>query len=446
MDKKNPRKHIRKKAVGVSGLLIVTILLTMSSSVVGPSTDESPFLQQHFGHDFGIDMPNGENVGIAYFVDRWGENTDGLTWETAFNTIQQAVDAATDGAGDYIYVRGGHNYEPVVVNKNNIHIIGEGTGSYTTCWNILIVANNVELAGFFITTYESGFGIQIGQWNMQRNSVHIHDNEFNINRGDKGIIIETGYDHRINNNIFDGISWDTVEPTVGIDIPWSCIYGEISGNTFRELAVGIRMIGDEARANYNKITDNVFWTEMPHYHPPNAYIGIQLNGIGNFIANNYFGGYWENILGSPIFMSAPVIDESTWDSITNTYLDNHWGKWSYWQLSYSGSGNSGLIPVVFSLDIPSEGKVKVRMDITFISGFDPGSGDTIELFMYDWSMQYLYDYYLYPDPWLPSDVGTQFSPYVESSISGGANQITICVRFNSAGSMNCNYDLEIIDA
>ena len=67
-----------------------------------------------------------EKVGYtAYYVDgtNGSDSYDGLTWETAFATIQHAVDESESWAK--IYVKSGTYVENVTINKENIKIIGE---------------------------------------------------------------------------------------------------------------------------------------------------------------------------------------------------------------------------------------------------------------------------------------------------------------------------------
>ena len=45
--------------------------------------------------------PNDVQNGIKLYVSKLGDNTDGRSWKTAFNAIQQALDAVPDDKGGH---------------------------------------------------------------------------------------------------------------------------------------------------------------------------------------------------------------------------------------------------------------------------------------------------------------------------------------------------------
>jgi len=67
-------------------------------------------------------------VPAVYFVSLSGDNSDGLTEATAFNTVQAAVNAAT--TNDIIGLNGGDTfYESVLISgKGGIILTSYGTG------------------------------------------------------------------------------------------------------------------------------------------------------------------------------------------------------------------------------------------------------------------------------------------------------------------------------
>ena len=83
----------------------------------------------------------------------------------AFTTIQAAINAA--GVGDTIDVCAGTYDEDIVINKDNLSVIGAGAattnvrgpigGPGTT---VQIAANNVTVAGFTITVWEITDGME----------------------------------------------------------------------------------------------------------------------------------------------------------------------------------------------------------------------------------------------------------------------------------------------
>ena len=61
----------------------------------------------------------------TYYVDGTNGNdaNNGLRWETAFKTIQHAVDVAESWAK--IFIKNGTYSENIIITKNNISLIGE---------------------------------------------------------------------------------------------------------------------------------------------------------------------------------------------------------------------------------------------------------------------------------------------------------------------------------
>ena len=75
-------------------------------------------------------LMSGGAAGTTYYVDPNGDdNNDGLSWQTAFATIQKGIDDANDGEPDnydIIDVNSG-TYEtgPIFLNNNNQEIVFE---------------------------------------------------------------------------------------------------------------------------------------------------------------------------------------------------------------------------------------------------------------------------------------------------------------------------------
>lgn len=93
--------------------------------------------------------------GVVFYVDPTGDDSDGLSWETAFNTLQPAIDAAAaDPLGGEVWVAGGPVGAPIVYNEDRSEVWGDlgVTGS-------LVMKNNVALYGGF-EGYRGGAGVQ----------------------------------------------------------------------------------------------------------------------------------------------------------------------------------------------------------------------------------------------------------------------------------------------
>jgi parallel beta-helix repeat protein len=97
------------------------------------------------------------------------ETTETIIWivddddpAADFSSIQEAINAAT--LGDTVYVRSGHYYEHVLINKP-VNLLGENKTSTVIDGNftgdvVTVAANNVEISGF--TIQNSGKRIVIG--------------------------------------------------------------------------------------------------------------------------------------------------------------------------------------------------------------------------------------------------------------------------------------------
>jgi len=89
-------------------------------------------------YDILVALKNGQLPigGETFYVSQYGNNTTGLSWETAFTTIASAIAAAVaeNAARPYvrnrIYIEGGANYaETLVAFPTNCDIVGVGTVS-----------------------------------------------------------------------------------------------------------------------------------------------------------------------------------------------------------------------------------------------------------------------------------------------------------------------------
>ena len=117
-------------------------------------------------------------VRIVYFVKQ-GASGDGSSWNSAFGTIQQAVDAAFTAGGGEIWVAAGvyaATTDPVVTMKSTVHIYGGFAGTETSLeardWaanttaidgaglrRCVIGASNATIDGF---TIQNGYTAETG--------------------------------------------------------------------------------------------------------------------------------------------------------------------------------------------------------------------------------------------------------------------------------------------
>lgn len=159
------------------------------------------------GHKWYVDVKNGNDSSAT---------NDGFSWETAFKTIQHAVDSCGNAVGDIIFVAPGKYQEQVkIYNHAGIKIIapwgpwetqirgGDGPIKYPftpvgdslqagACF--LIMSRSVEISGFCVDGGGAFVGIYIGD----------------------GYRVTTGYNAnaasaRVNNCLFtDGTTWGVV--------------------------------------------------------------------------------------------------------------------------------------------------------------------------------------------------------------------------------------------
>lgn len=66
---------------------------------------------------------------VTFYVSRDGNGTDGLSWDTAFPTISEAIASAT--GGDHVWVREG-SYREGVTLKNRLKVFGGFSGTEAT--------------------------------------------------------------------------------------------------------------------------------------------------------------------------------------------------------------------------------------------------------------------------------------------------------------------------
>lgn len=131
---------ITNAVVGDSGRYRVTVRNTLP--VIGTYTANS------------AEALIGVTTGITYFVDPTGDDSDGLSWATAFNTLQPGIDAASSAGGGEVWVAGGLPSNPVVYNEERTEIWGD-----LSVIGSLVMKNNVALLGGF-EGYRDGDGAQ----------------------------------------------------------------------------------------------------------------------------------------------------------------------------------------------------------------------------------------------------------------------------------------------
>jgi len=227
----------------------------------------------------------------TYYVDGTNGNdaNNGLRWETAFKTIQHAIDVAESWAK--IYVKSGTYQEHVTITKNSIHLIGEnqattfivggdnnalvvyGSNCYVLRFNITADAPNnaVTASGKymkleFITTYRP-VNLE-GDYNTATNLLLKHD-----------LVITGKY-----NLVTHCTSENT---TYGVRIEDSDIgpsqYNKIVENDVIGADIGIAILKNIEESKYNTIVHNNIVDCSSHY-------AID-EGTNNVFSENYYSAH-----------------------------------------------------------------------------------------------------------------------------------------------------------
>jgi len=196
----------------------------------------------------------------------WTVDDDG---EANFQTIQEAINAASPN--DTIYVYNGTYYEKVVINKNNLTLIGEnkdntiinGSGLEVPGNLVVIVANNVDISGFTVTNPGGEGIISEDSWYCK-----IHDNIvcLSVNRS---IAITAGGNNSVYNNIVHNSS-----DYGGIDV-----IGSNNNTIYNNIAYFSRWGISTNHGSYNRIYNNTVHSNVVGIH-------IDWPSTGNIIYNN----------------------------------------------------------------------------------------------------------------------------------------------------------------
>jgi len=212
----------------------------------------------------------------------WTVNDDG---PADFHTIQEAINAATDG--DTIYVHNGTYYENVVVNKT-VWLVGEAKSTTIIDGNetratILVTANNVNINGFTVqrggdellgSYYLRGVGMLLVS--VYNNS--IHENIITNNTG-LGLLLSDSSNTKIRGNtIKNNGNW-------GIYLFYDCYNNTINGNTVIDNLVAVNLLwSDDNLISENIIANNSYSVELANSNRNMI--------INNSITNSGSTGIW----------------------------------------------------------------------------------------------------------------------------------------------------------
>jgi parallel beta-helix repeat protein len=226
----------------------------------------------------------------------WTVDDDG---PADFHTIQEAVNAASNG--DTIYVHNGTYYENVRVNqtvsligedRDNTIVDGNGTAPIGT---IVLVSDNSSISGFTVRNGEYGVfaGVWVGLFPGYTGN-RIEGNRI-INNSYGGILLRSCANNTVSNNfIADNVLF-------GIHL-WNAGNNTITNNTVVENGYGIDFYGNcyDNTLRNNNMTDNDYnFGPILHHDTWNWMLGWGEPGLYNDVdASNTVNGkpiyYWVN--------------------------------------------------------------------------------------------------------------------------------------------------------
>jgi len=259
-----------------------------------------------------------------------------ITVPDDYPTIQEAINNATDG--DTIYVRAGIYYENVVINKQNLTLIGEN--KYTTVIDsagknvgVSLKGNNVKIKGFTVrNAYYSG--IEMRPWTCGH---VIHDN----------IVLNNGY---------------------GIAGHYDCINISICHNIITSNNVaGIEMLFSHSTISHNLISENGKGEFQEYSSGIEIVIGVNSEVIycvnntisGNTIKNHRIG-IWgmhyseKNLFYHNNFVNNTIQIFSSSNAWNNSVIENYWSDYAGID-NYSGpyqneTGGDGIGDTPYFID------------------------------------------------------------------------------------------------
>lgn len=220
--------------------------------------------------------------GETYFVSKYGNNTDGLSWETAFTTIAAAIAASnthiaiTENANgrNRIYIDGGLDgtthwwAETLTTFPSYCDMIGVGQagdlGTPVMIYGATAVTGNVFGCHVYnLAFYGSGSGVPVVRFVNTVNGLEFHNCIFRNKSGNDasiGLQLNVAMHFTVSNCKFLGYP----SPVIGIQLDTSVMFGEISNNFITAVTTGINIAAAVTTHDYQVlIKDNVICKAAP---------------------------------------------------------------------------------------------------------------------------------------------------------------------------------------
>lgn len=245
-------------------------------------------ISKHIGEGFGkgelhdvlVQLRNGmlPISGETYYVTKQGNNTDGLSWETAFTTIAAAIAASNThiaitenrSGRNRIYIDGDIGWwaESLTVFPNYCDMVGVGNagdvGTPVMIYGTTNIATNVFGCHIYnICFYGSGSAVPVVKMSCTANGLEFHNCMFrNVSGNDAsiGLQINVAMHFTVSNCKILGYP----SPVIGIQLDSTVVFGEISNCFITAVTTGINIAAEVTTHDYQVlIKDNVITKSAP---------------------------------------------------------------------------------------------------------------------------------------------------------------------------------------
>ena len=191
------KKLVKRKNILKKGIVIAILLLFIGAGVL-PSISSLPSVKSVEKQKTQSATPTPPGI---WYVWKFGDNSLGNSWDKAFNTIQQGIDAASPGETIFVGSYGGIYDENVVVNKDQLILKGVEKNLLGFIWLgpviidgngngdvVNIIANDVTFHNF--TIQNSGYDSNDANIQIEGNNCIITNNK--IINNDIGVRFNKG--------------------------------------------------------------------------------------------------------------------------------------------------------------------------------------------------------------------------------------------------------------